>query len=120
MALQTMIWATARRVSSESGVFDGNTVEEIVGAELQRIRLDHLLALSMPIHPTTEWNWTGFVVVCPEDSPSFRRAEQEYHELLGNTEPFAVATVESLLDSGVLPEELTARFRERYVWESDQ
>ena len=108
-----------RLVAEESGVLDGDTVGTIVGTDLQQIWLDHLLALSMPMHPTGGWTWARFVVVYPEANPSFRRAAHEYRELLENTETFAVATVESLLDARVLPQDLTTRFRERYLWGAD-
>jgi len=103
-------------VATESGVFAPGAAEKIVGTELQQIWLDHLLALSMPLHPSEEWTWVRFVLVHPDANPSFLRAGEEYRKMLRRTESFAINTIESLLDANVLPSEMVGRFRERYVW----
>lgn len=105
-----------RNVARESGVFAPGATEKIIGTELQQIWLDHLLALSMPLHPSEEWTWVRFVLVHPNGNPSFRRAGEEYRTLLRRSESFAINTIESLLDANVLPSEMVGRFRERYVW----
>ena len=105
-----------RKVSAESGVIDNNTVTTILDTELQQIWLDHLLALSMPQHPSNEWAWAKFVLVYPSRNPSFADVAHQYRERLLNQDTFGVSTIEDLLDAGVLPSELTTAFRERYLW----
>jgi hypothetical protein len=105
-----------KTVGKQSGVFTEGALEEIIGTELQQIWLDHLLALSMLQHPSGEWEWTKFVLVHPSRNPSFARLSTQYQKILKNQATFGVSTVEELLDAGVLPAELTTKFRERYLW----
>ncbi|MDA3950800.1 MAG: hypothetical protein PF508_16455 [Spirochaeta sp.] len=105
-----------RTVADASGMFANGSQEAIIGTELQQIWLDHLLALSMPQHPSGEWAWAKFILVYPSRNPSFAQVASEYQRLLSSQDTFGVSTVEELLDAGVLPAELTAAFRERYIW----
>jgi hypothetical protein len=105
-----------RTVADASGVFANGSQEAIIETELQQIWLDHLLALSMLQHPSGEWAWAKFILVYPSRNPSFAQVASEYQRLLTKQDTFAVSTVEELLDAEVLPAELTAAFRERYIW----
>lgn len=105
-----------RKVAEKSGVFRAASMEEIIGSHVQQIWLDHLLALSMPIHPSDEWTWTRFVLVYPEGNPSFRQTGTRYRGLLTEADTFTMSSVESLLATAVLPPDLITRFRERYLW----
>ena len=91
-------------------------MESILGTELQQIWLDHLLTVSMPLHGSGTWEWAKFVLVQSEKNPSYARAAERYRALLSRTETFEVRTIESLLDTGVLRERLSAVFRSRYLW----
>ena len=104
-----------RNVAAESGVMDENTVTALLGTELQQVWLDHLLALSMLHHPSEVWTWAKFILVYPSRNPGFAAVARRYGELLPEPDTFGVSTVEDLLDAGVLPAELTAAFRERYL-----
>lgn len=104
-----------RAVAAESGVMDENTVTALLGTELQQIWLDHLLALSMLQHPSGMWTWAKFILVYPSRNPGFATVARRYGELLLEPDTFDVSTIEDLLDAGVLPADLTAAFRERYL-----
>lgn len=105
-----------KAVADKSGVFANGSQEAIVGTELQQIWLDHLLALSLPQHPSGEWAWAKFILVYPSRNPGFARVASAYQRLLSKQDTFGVSTVEDLLDEGVLPVELTQAFQERYLW----
>lgn len=105
-----------RRVTSESGVFKTDALQALVGTHLQQIWLDHLLALSMVQDRDENWDWSKFILVYPERNPSFRKAAEEYLELLTDRSTFAACTIESILDAGALPPEITEAFRGRYLW----
>lgn len=103
-------------VTQKSGVFSPNALDRIVGTKLQQIWLDHLLALSMPLTDPNSWAWVKFVLVHPDRNPSYAKAAAEYGNLLVDKSTFDVATIESLLESGVIPRESASAFRERYLW----
>lgn len=103
-------------VTSESGIMSRPAVESILGTELQQIWLDHLLAVSMPLHASGRWTWAKFVLVHPQKNSSYAHIAEQYRALLTKPETFEVRTIESLLDASVLPKELSAAFRSRYLW----
>jgi hypothetical protein len=103
-------------VMEKSEVFRPGVLDSLVETHLQQIWLDHLLALSMLQHTPRTWTWVKFVLVHPEGNPSYARAADEYQALLSDASTFEVRTIESLLNTGVLPEDATAGFRERYLW----
>ena len=87
-----------REITETSGVFGPEAIGAVNATDLIHIWLDHLLVLSMLQHPSRAWRWGRLVVVHPA----------------GNTD-FASATVEELLETGVLPSKTTATLRERYL-----
>jgi hypothetical protein len=103
-------------VTHKSGVFASNALVRIVGTKLQQIWLDHLLALSMPITDPNSWAWVKFVLVHPAFNLSYAKAAEEYRSLLIDESTFDVVTIESLLDSSVIPFDSKKAFRERYLW----
>lgn len=104
------------RVTAVSGALSPESVRGILGTDLQQIWLDHLLALSMPQHPSGVWAWTGFALVHPAGNPSYARAADRYRQLLEPGATIRVSTVESLLGGGVLPADAVKAFSERYLW----
>lgn len=104
------------QVTDESGIMSRQAMETILGTELQQIWLNHLLAVSMPLHDSRQWSWARFVLVHPQKNPSYARAAERYRTLLSKPEVFEVRTIESLLEAEVLPKELSEAFRSRYVW----
>jgi hypothetical protein len=104
------------KVSEDSGVFKPGSVSKIINTKYQQIWLDHLLALSMLQHPQEKCSWAKFVLVHPERNPSFAKACHDYKEFLQDDSSFCVNTIESLLEAGVLPEDLIKAFKERYLW----
>jgi hypothetical protein len=105
-----------RKVAEASGAFLPGAVNAIVGTDLQQIWLDHLLALSMPQHPSGEWVWTGFALVHPASNPSYARAVRRYCPFLRSESTMRVNTIESLLSTDALPVDLAVAFKERYLW----
>ena len=103
-------------VTNKSGVLSSESMLGILGADLQQIWLDHLLALSMLQHESRKWNWARFVLVHPAKNPSYARAAERYRQLLKNSETFHVTTLESLLAASILPKEIASAFRKRYLW----
>jgi hypothetical protein len=103
-------------VSAKSGLLSPESIEAIIGTELQQIWLDHLLALSMTQEQSQKWAWTGFALIHPEKNPSYARATKRYRSLLSNPASVRVRTIESLLNSDVFPEAASAAFAERYLW----
>lgn len=104
------------KITAEAGIMSSESVDAIVGTELQQIWLDHLLAASMPLHVSGQWHWAKFVLVHPARNPSFARAFQEYRKHLIDPESMGTSTIESLLDACVLPVATSSAFRERYLW----
>lgn len=105
-----------REVTDRSGVFVGGALDKILGTDLQQLWLDHLLVLAMLQHPSDEWTWGRFVLVAPERNTSFAAAADRYRKLLVDESTFECRPIESLLDAGLLPAEVEAAFRERYLW----
>lgn len=103
-------------VAQASGILEAGALNSIWGTDLQQILLDHLLALSMLQDPEHDWRWAKFVVVHPQRNPSYARAAARYCALLADSETFEVNTVEALLEADVFPADVTAAFRERYLW----
>lgn len=103
-------------VAEASGIFRSGALSTIWGTHLQQILLDHLLALSMPQHPSRNWSWAQFVLVHPQENPSYARATGRYQALLKDSATFQVSTIEELLHAGVLPEDAASAFKERYLW----
>lgn len=103
-------------VSERSGVFTVDPQQQLVGADLEQLWLDHLLTLSMLQHPDGEWGWVRFVVVHPTHNPGFTDAVARYWQTIeGDT--FGVTTLEDLLDNEEAlgpPERIS--LRERYLF----
>lgn len=87
-----------------------------IGTELQQIWLDHLLAASMPLHPSGQWAWAGFALVHPARNLSYARAMQKYRTFLREPASVRVSTLEELLTSDVLPLSTAAALNARYLW----
>jgi PD-(D/E)XK nuclease superfamily len=104
-----------RVVAEKSGVFVDGATDVILGTHLHQIWLDHLLALSMLQDESARWRWAKFVLVHPAENPSFARAANAYMKLLRNPSTFEVRTIESMLDSGILPQPDEHLFRRRYL-----
>lgn len=104
-------------MTERSRVFRADWEAALIGTDLQQFWLDHLLVLSMLLHPTGGWSWGRFVVVYPANNPSVRDAIARYSDVLTTAETFESRTIEDLLDANVLHEPTTAEvFRERYLW----
>lgn len=91
-----------------------DAMDEMIGTKLQQIWLDHLLAASLPLHKSGQWDWAGFALVHPGRNPNYARAMQEYRTYLKEPTSMRVSTLENLLAAGVLPS--AAAFRARYLW----
>jgi hypothetical protein len=104
-----------RAITERSGVFGPGAIDAVNGTELIHIWLTHLLVLSMLRHPSRMWRWGRLVVVHPAGNTDFADACSRYRALLVDQSTFASATVEELLDAGVLPAPTAAALRERYV-----
>ena len=104
-----------REIADTSGLFRPEAIDAVNGTELIHIWLDHLLVLSMLQHPSRAWRWGRLVVVHPAGNEDFADACSRYQAQLVDQSTFASATVEELLDSGVLPTQTTAALRDRYV-----
>lgn len=104
-----------RTVSEASKAFLPGATDDIVGTDLQQVWLDHLLALSMPLHPSGGWAWAAFVLVHPERNPSYARATHRYRSFLRDAGTIRVSTIESLLAEHVLPKAVEAAFVGRYL-----
>lgn len=108
--------ARYEEVTERSGLFKADWRAAIAGTELQQIWLDHLLVLSMLQHPSKHWSWGRFVLVYPNENPSFARAAERYREVLSDAATFEARTIESLVDvEGALPEPVVRAIRERYL-----
>jgi hypothetical protein len=105
------------QVTNASGAFAAGAADAFPGTKLQQIWLDHLLALSMLQDDAGKWTWARFVLMHPERNLSYAVVAREYRAWL--TEPaatFDVVSIEPLLSAGVLPDDLVAAFRDRYLW----
>jgi len=103
-----------KSVSEKSGAFKPTAISEILGKDLQQIWLDHLLALSMLQHPSGKW--VRFVLVHPEQNPSYSRVSSSYATLLADSATYSTRTIESVLNAEILSQQATAAFRRRYLW----
>lgn len=106
-----------REVAEMSREFKKGATSEILGTDLQQIWQDHLLALSMLQHASGQWGWAKFVLIHPAKNPSYAGAAERYKTLLkAGTYSFESRTIESLLDTGLLPLSLEKVFTARYLW----
>ena len=94
-----------RLISEKSGLFKPNSINAIIGSELQQIWQDHILALSMLQDERSNWDWVKFVLVYPAKNSSFAKAAAEYSNHLKNADTYEWRTVESLLSCPVINEE---------------
>jgi hypothetical protein len=104
-----------REISERSRVFGRGWLDAVNGTELIHIWLDHLLVLSMLQHSSHTWRWGRLVVVHPAGNTDFADVCDRYRALLVDQSTFASATVEELLDAGVLPRPTAAALRKRYI-----
>jgi PD-(D/E)XK nuclease superfamily protein len=104
-----------REITDRSDFFGPGAIDAVNGTELIHIWLDHLLVLSMLQHPSRAWRWGRLVVVHPAGNTDFADACSRYQALLVDQSTFASATVEELLDANVLPAQMTAAMRDRYL-----
>jgi hypothetical protein len=104
-----------REITEKSGAFGPEAIDAVNGTELIHIWLEHLLVLSMLQHPSHTWRWGRLVVVHPAGNTDFADACSRYRALLVDRSTFSSATVEELVDAGVLPAPTTAALRERYL-----
>ena len=104
-------------ISEASAAFGPRAVDGLVAHPLQQIWQDHLLALSMPLHPGGQWQWARFAVVYPRRNPSFAQGVKDYAALLAQPDTFGAVNLEAILDpDGPLPEDLREPLRRRYLW----
>jgi hypothetical protein len=104
-----------REITERSGVFGPGAIDAVNGTDLIHIWLTHLLVLSMLQHPSRMWSWGRLVVVHPAGNTDFADACSRYRALLIDQATFASATVEELLDAGVLPARTATALRKRYI-----
>ena len=103
-------------VAERSGAFRPGAVDEVRGRSGRCVTwLEHLLLLSMLQHASGAWSWCRYVVVHPAANSSVADGCARYRDLLADESTFASASVEELLDAGVLPVETTAALRDRYL-----
>lgn len=111
-------------VAARSGVFVEGFRDHVVGTDLQKIWVDHLLVLAMLQHPSQRWTSGLLMLVYPQENPSFARAAARYRALLVDGATFQVRTLEELLGTGQLlspaaTEELTHRYLGLNEWMID-
>jgi hypothetical protein len=87
-----------------------------MGTELQQIWLDHLLLLAMLQHPSGEWTWGRYMLVRPARNSSFAELAEQYRRVLTDPTTFVELTIEQLLDTAEIPDEVERAIRERYLW----
>ena len=104
-----------REITETSTSFEPGALDAVNGTELIHIWLDHLLVLSMLQHPSHACRWGRLVVVHPRGNTDFGDACGRYRDLLADDSSFDSATVEQLLDAGVLPAQTTAALNVRYL-----
>jgi hypothetical protein len=103
-------------VADRSGAFRPRATEEVKGRSgLCEMWLEHMLLLSMLQHSSGAWKWGLYVVVHPAANSDYADACAHYRDLLVDRSTFASATLEELLDAGVLPGPMVAVFRDRYI-----
>jgi hypothetical protein len=102
------------QVAGRSGTFAPGAVAQLIGRSgLAVTWLEHLLALSMPQHPSGRWSWAGYVVVHPEDNSDIGEACAAYRRLLADDSTFRTVTLEQLVDGPHLP--ASSALRDRYL-----
>jgi hypothetical protein len=91
--------------------------EDLLGTALQQIWRDHLLLLSMLVHPSGKWKEGRYVLVHPADNPAFAEAAETYRtEFLDDSSTFDVVTIEELLKHGLLHSTTAQKdFETRYL-----
>ena len=104
------------KITAASKIMTPEAMYSIIGKELQQIWLDHLLAVSMPLHESGQWAWAGFALVHPARNPSYAQAPMKYRALLTDPKSLRVSTIESLLEANVLPASTASAFKARYLW----
>lgn len=104
-----------RDVMDTSHAFSSAALEEVNGTDLIHLWLDHLLVHSMLQHPSGGWSWGRLVVIHPDGNTDFADACGRYRALLADAGTFASTTVETLLESGVLPASTVGALRDRYL-----
>jgi hypothetical protein len=107
----------AKRAEKE-GIFKRGWEEKIFGSEIQQIWRDHLLLLSMlQYQDGTRWSTGTYVLVHPEENPSFAEAGKRYRDCLDDDRTFRVMTIEQLLKPGLLHgPPIAEAFKRRYLW----
>jgi hypothetical protein len=106
-------------VTASSGMMARNSLDTIVGTDLQQIWLDHLLAVSMLLHESGRWAWAGFALVYPGSNPSYAGVAERYRAHLVKPASVHVSTIESLLEADVLPTSTATVFSARYLWQGN-
>jgi hypothetical protein len=66
-------------------------------------------------HPGGEWTWGRHVVVHPAGNDDVAAGLERYRGLLDDPATFATMTLETLLETGALPDPTTAAIRDRYL-----
>lgn len=91
---------------------------DLLGTEVQQIWRDHMLLVSMLLHPSKQWSKGRYVLVHPAANPSFAETGETYRtEFLDDRSTFDIITIEDLLRSGHLHTPAVANeFRARYLW----
>lgn len=105
-----------REVAARAGIFVAGAEDAIVGTRLQQLWLDHLLVLSMLQHPSRKWTWGRFVLVFPEENPSFTSAAAAYRALLTDARTFETRSLRSFASTPELMDDASrAAFHDRYL-----
>jgi hypothetical protein len=103
-------------VAERSGVFAPGAVDVLKGrSELAVMWLEHLLLLSMLQHMSGTWSWGRYVVVHPAGNTDLAGECARYRHFLVDESTFSSATVEELVEAGVLPGSTITAFRDRYL-----
>src|SRR3954470_16452218 len=101
-------------VARASKLFEPSAIETLKGRSgLAVMWLEHMLLLSMLQHASGTWGWGRYVVVHAAGNSDYAAACAQYRGLLADPSTFASATLEALLDSGLLP--ARRALAERYV-----
>jgi PD-(D/E)XK nuclease superfamily len=103
------------KIARRSGIFAPGAIDAADRTDLLVTSLEHLLLLSMLQHESRRWSWGRYIVVYPAGNVDVAGVCSRYAELLTEHSTFAVATIESLLDTGALPPERRTILRERYI-----
>jgi hypothetical protein len=105
-----------REVHERSRAFRPEALPLVSGrSDLWSPWLEHLLLLSMLQHPSGAWTWGRFVIVHPADNVDMADLCRRYEALLADRTTFASMTLESVLESGALPDTSREVLRDRYL-----